>query len=342
MPVGSGLSAQLMIAKETTPGTAVTVTRPLEFNSESLALTKNIVQGAGLRGGGRTLARSSRRAYTTRTVGGDINLDVATKGMGLLFEQMMGSSTSAVIGATTAYQQVHTLGQLTGKSMTVQVGRPTTAGVVQPFTYRGCKVTSWELACEVGGILTLSLTLDGWDETTGTALATPAFPASTEVFHFAQGALVLGGTVATASGVASLTGGTTVATVTGATVTGEQSLAAERFFFGSAGVKAEQLENDWPTVSGSLDAEFTDLTSVYNTFSSDAATALRLRFTGTTAISGSEFPTLEVLLPSIRFDTGAPGVDGPDVLSFGADFTALDDGTNTGAQIRYVTADTAL
>lgn len=119
-------------------------------------------------------------------------------------------------------------------------------------------------------------------------------------------------------------------------------MATERFFFGAAGTKAEQVENDWRQISGSLDAEFTDLTSVYNTFSSDAATALRLTFTGTTAISGANFPTLEVLIPSIRFDTGAPAVGGPDLLSFGADFTGLDDGTNAAVQIRSVTSDTAL
>lgn len=187
MPVGSGISSQLVIGKETTVGTAVTPTRALEFNSESLSLSKNIVQGQGLRGGG-LYARSQRRAYTTRSVAGDIELDVATNGMGLLFEQMMGSSTSAVIGATSAYQQVHTPGQITGKSMTIQVGRPTTAGVVTPFTYNGCKVTGWELACEVGGILTLTLSIDGWSETTATGLVTPAYSATSQVFHFAQGA----------------------------------------------------------------------------------------------------------------------------------------------------------
>ena len=47
MPVGSGPGAQLIIGKETTPGTAVTPSRAYEFNSESLALTKNTVQGNG-------------------------------------------------------------------------------------------------------------------------------------------------------------------------------------------------------------------------------------------------------------------------------------------------------
>ena len=185
-------------------------------------------------------------------------MDVTTTGMGLLFEQMLGASSSAVLTGA-AYQQVHTMGTLTGKSMTVQVGRPTTAGVVRPFTYNGCKVASWELACEVGGILTLTLTLDGWDETTATALVTPSYTATTRVFHFAEGTLVLGGTVATTSGVAALTGGTTVAAVKGITVTGEQSMATERFFFGAGWAEGRAGRERLAGVTGSLDAEFTDL-----------------------------------------------------------------------------------
>ena len=98
MAVGAGLAAQLMVAAETTVGTAVTPTTALEFNSESLALTKNTVQGSGLRGG-ELFDLASRRAYTTRTVGGDIELDVTTSGMGLLFEHMLGTVASNVYSA---------------------------------------------------------------------------------------------------------------------------------------------------------------------------------------------------------------------------------------------------
>lgn len=340
MPVGSGLSAQVGFATETTVGTIATPTKFVEFNSESLKLEKQIVQGAGLRGGG-LVARASRRSYTTKTAGGDIELDVATQGMGVLFTHMLGTSTSALVSGS-AYQQVHTVGQKTGKSFTTQKGVPQSDGTVKPFTYNGCKITEWELSCEVGGILTLSVTIDAWNETTATGLATASYPAAANVFHFAQGALVLGGTVSTASGVASLTGGTTVATVTSASVTGNSALKTDRFFFGSAGVKAEQIENGWSEFGGSLDAEFVNQATVYDLFAADTPTALRLQFVGTTAISGAVFPTLEVLIPRVYFDGDTPQVGGPDVVGFSAPFTALDDGTNTPLQIRYVTPDTAI
>lgn len=321
MAVGAGLASQLMFAAETTVGTAVTPTTAVEYNSESLTLEKNIVQGSGLRGGG-LFARSTRRAYTTRSVGGDIELDVVTEGMGTLFEHMLGTAASGV----------YTPGPLTGKSLTIQKGVPTTAGVVVPFTYNGCKITSWELACEVGGILTLTLTIDGWSETTATGLATPTYSGTARVFHFAHGALVLGGTVSTTGGVASLAGGTAVAAVTGATITGETPMANERFFFGAAGQKAEQVENDWRTIGGSLDAEFTSAAAIHTAFAADTETALKLTFTEPTSAK-----VLEVLIPSIRFDGSTPTVGGPDLVTIGADFTGHQDATgNAAVQIRYV------
>ena len=195
---------------------------------------------------------------------------------------------------------------MTGKSLTIQKGVPNTAGTVVPFTYNGCKIAGWELACEVDGILTLTLTIDGWSETTATALATPSYSTTSKVFHFAQGVLVLGGTVSTTGGVASLTGGTTVAAVTGATITGDNAMKTDRYFFGGAGQKAEQIRNGRMAVTGSLDAEFTSAAAIYDTFAADTATAMRLTFTST-----SPAATLEVLMPAIYFDGSTPQVARP-------------------------------
>jgi hypothetical protein len=338
--IGSGLGASLGFGAESTVGTAVTPTSWVEFNSESLKLTKNAVQGQGLRGGG-LYPRSSRRAYTTRSAGGDINLDVATQGMGLLFKNMLGAGTSALLSGS-AYQQVHTPASLAGQSLTVQKLVPQTDGTLKDFTYPGSKVGGWELACTVGGILTLRCTIDAKDEVTSATVGTPAYNADADVFYFSEGALVLGGTVTTAAGVASVTGGTTVAAVKGATITGTNPMKDDRYFLGASGTKAEQIENGWRTLGGNLDAEFTDQATIYDVFAADSATALKLTFTGTTAISGSDYPTLEVLIPSIRFEGDTPQVGGPDVVGISAGFTGLDDGTNAAVQIRYVTADTAI
>jgi hypothetical protein len=339
--VQGGLGSSLLIGAESTTGTAVTLTRSLEYNSESLHLEKGITQGEGLRGSG-LFARNARRAYTTRTANGSIELDVATKGMGLLFQQICGGTSTSAVVTGSAYQQVHQPGSMVNRSLTIQKLVPRMSdGTLVPLTYRGCKFTGWEFNCEVGGIVTLTVDVDGWDETTGTAAGTPSYPA-TEVFHFAQGVLVLGGTPSTTSGVVSISGGTTVASVKGATVRGDTPLKTDRFFFGSAGIKAEQTENGWRTIGGSFDAEFVTAAALYDTMAADTAVAMKLTFTGTTAITGSTYPTLELLIPAIRLDAGSPQIDGPDVINLSTDFVGLDNAVDAAMQIRYVTSDTSV
>lgn len=342
MAIQSGLGSSLLLGVETTPGTAVTLTRAIEYNSESLHLEKNgYIDSEGLRGSG-LFPRSSRHAYTTKTANGSVECDVATKGMGLLLQQITGGTSTSAVVTGSAYQQVHQPGSLVSRSLTVQKLVPRMSdGTLVPFTYRGVKATGFEFNCEVGGILTLSVDLDGWDETTATAAGTPSYP-STEVFHFAQGVLVLGGTPSTTSGLVSISGGTTVASVKGATITGDIPLATERYFFGSAGVKAEQVENGWRSIGGSFDAEFTTAAALYDTMSADTALAMKLTFTGTTAITGSTYPTFEILIPAIRLTGGSPQIDGPDVIELSTDFTGYDNGVDAAYQLRYVTSDTSV
>jgi hypothetical protein len=166
MAVGAGLSASLGIATETTVGTPVAVTRFIEFDSESVALKKNMVQGAGLRQGG-LLARASRRVNTGRSVGGDLNFSVTTNGFGLVLQHMLGSFTTVPtsIGGG-LYQQIHNVGTLQGRSFTTQIVRPDTSGVLaqNAFTYPGCKITDWEVGVAQNAQVKAKLTLDALDE----------------------------------------------------------------------------------------------------------------------------------------------------------------------------------
>ena len=174
MAVGSGISATLGIATETTVGTPVAVTRFVEFDSESMQMKKHTVQGTGMRGGG-LVQRSSRRQIVAREVQGDINFDVPTAGFGLFLQHMLGSfSTTPTSLGGGLFRQIHNIGTLQGKAFTTQILRPDTSGVLtqEAFTYPGCKVTAWELAVKQTGQLTAKLTLDALDEATpGNAVA---------------------------------------------------------------------------------------------------------------------------------------------------------------------------
>lgn len=339
MAVGSGIGASLGIAAESTAGTAVAPTRWLEFNSESLSQEKVIVEGGGLRGGG-LFPRTNRRSVTGRNAGGGVSLNVTTSGMGLLFKAMMGTATSAVVTGS-AYQQVHTPGDLIGNSLTVQKLIPTLTGSLQAFTYNGCKVTDWELSCAKDEKLTLSLTLDAWAESTAVAAGTPSYSTTTQEFDFMQGALILGGTVSTSGGVTSISGGTAVSGVSAATVTGTTGIRTasdNRYING----KVEQVQNAWRSVGGTLTTDFISRADIYDLFNADTAAALRLTFTQTTAITGSTYPTVEVLIPSVTFTGETPQVGGTDVVSLSAGFVGRDDGANPAVQIRYVTSDASV
>lgn len=347
MAMGTGLGAQFGLAAETTVGTAVAVTRFLEFDSESFARNKQIVQGQGLRAG-KAYLRGARRAFTTRDVNGQVVMEVPSRGAGLLFKQMIGSTATPVQnGVTTAYTQTHvpSSNMQNGLSLTVQVGKPSANGTVNPFTYNGVKVTDWEIACAVGGIPMLTVNFDGWDETTSGAGAYALQAASYtlgNVYNFTQGTLYLGGTPSTASGIVSIAGGTAVAAITAASVKNTHSLKTDRYYFGSAGIKAEQLHNGYSSISGTLNAEFIDMSSVYNTFQTDAATALELKFVGGQIGTSGYFETLDIIIPQIRLEGGTPPVAGPDMLQINANFTGLDDGTNAPIQLQYISADTTL
>jgi tetratricopeptide (TPR) repeat protein len=78
--------------------------------------------------------------------------------------------------------------------MTVQAGKPRVgSATVDPYTWSGCKVTNWELAVDVDGILVATLGIDAQNETTGTALATASYPSDFRVFTFDGCAVTIGG-----------------------------------------------------------------------------------------------------------------------------------------------------
>lgn len=336
MAIGSGMGASLGWGEESPVGSIAAITRWGEFNSESLGMEGVNVQGSGLRGGG-LYPRLGRRVQVGRNAGGDVNLDIATTGMGLLFKHMLGGSASSLLSGTT-YQQVFTPASLVGKGLTVQKLVPQRDGTLKPFTGNGGKIMNWTIACAKDQIATLALTFDFWDIVTSTGAGTPSYSTTSNVFHFKQGSLIVGGTVTTASGVASLSGGTAVAGIKGATISGNNSTESgsdNRYING----KVEQVPTDWRAISGSLDMDFINQSDVYDLYNADTAAALQLKFVGTTAISGANYPTLEVLIPGIHFDGETPKVDGPGVIGLTAPFTGGDDGTNAAVQIRTLTAD---
>lgn len=328
MAIGSGLGAQLGIAAETTYGTYVAPAKFIEFTKEGLQLKKTTAQSAGI-AAGRLLPLSSRRVVTQRQASGSVELEVTNKGMGLLFQSLMGTSVTPVQqGVTTAYLQTHTLADTAGKSLTIQKGVPLTTGSVTKKSFLGCKVVSAEFSCEVGGMLTASYEFDGKDCEETSALAAASYPAMAP-FHFGQMALKTGvfGTEAARDGIRKVS------------IKFERSQAVDRFYAGKAGLKAEPISNDLVKITGSVEMDYVD-TTLDDLHTSDAATSLVWEFVGP-IIASTYAETFRITLPAIRVDEAPPTVEGFDVIKPTINFTGLYDGTNQPV-LSYISTDSTL
>lgn len=362
--IGSGLAGQIVAEDETAYGVAPTFASAdtYEFKSESLKLKKATVQGQGLHGKVGTLPvyeRTRRRVVTSYMAAGAITMDVPGNGLGFWLQAMIGSygqalATPAELATSGVYKQVHQPGSLQGYSFSVQKGVPAVDGTVLPFTYTGCKVESWKLSCQVNQIAELALTIDARNELAGTgngdplnpsvpSLATPAYPAGMQLFHFREAVLSTGGTPTMTAGVCSLSGATAAGFCTKIEVDHAVILSKDRIFLGSAGFKSEQLESGFRKISGSLDVEFQSNEALYNSFAADTTTSLELTFTGPViGTSGSNTMLLDVIIPNIKLEGEPPAIGGPGVVNVSIPFTGLDDEATTQIQFTYQSTDANL
>lgn len=304
MAARSGIASQFGVAAETTVGTAVTVSTFYPLVSESIKRDEAFTESDAIYAG-KTVMTVDQQNSGNVTVSGDVGLELNTLSLRPLLKAMFG--TEAGSGPYT-----YTPGDLYGNSLTIQIGRPGVDGTVRPFTYAGCKVASWEIACAAGEIATLGLTVMGTvvDETTGVALASASYTASQKAFKF-SGATV---TVAGSS-----------VPVKQLTISGDNSLE-ERRFLGSQ-YTAEPIATGLRSYTGALQAEFTDLT-LYNLYRNHTTAAIVASF-----VNGS---SSLVITMNARIDGETPNVGGRGILEQSLPFTCL--ATSGGADSTAITA----
>lgn len=327
--------AQFSIVDEVTYGTPVTTTRFFEFNSESLKLKPSRIVSAGLRSGHRTVRNDRAIPHRGMGAGGSIELDVMTKGFGLLFKHMLGSIAT---GATTDGKTVHTAteGTLLGKMFTAQSNRPFhPADTDQAHTYHGTKINSWELVQDVGdgpgGVLKLKLNVDCEDEDTSTGLASASYPASMLPFGWLHLAVTIGATPVP---------------VRRARIAGSNNLVGaggmDRAYARGSDLKLEPVEGALRIYEFELLLDFDSLTQANRIKAAVAASmysAVVLTWTQTVLIGGATFPTLVATIPAARFDEGLVAVESPNPLQQALKGIAAYDGTNSPISIAYGTAD---
>ncbi len=313
----------------TTPGTGygdpVVVARFLEFRSEGLKLNVDHVESAAIRSGNRVL-RSDRQAVNRKDATGPLVHEVANKGFGLWLCEMLGKDATITTpgGATNTRLHTHTIGDPYNRSLTVQVGKPDVNGTVRPHTYKGVKVTDWELACGLGDILTLSLGLDAQDEDLAVGLAAASYPAGQELLTFVGGRIqVAGGNFDARSFSLKMNPGLNVA----------------RQFIRQNTLKKEPIVGGWTDLAGSIEAEYMSLTE-YQRYIAGSTAQIVATFQGSLIETTFNY-MLRVTLPTCRFDGETPTVGGMDLVTQPIPFKVLNDGVNEPITLEYQTTDLA-
>lgn len=333
MGVGIGEQSWIGFAEESTWGTAATVTRFLELldgSGESLNLKNNIIKSKGMRPGYHT-ETGANRVVSSRSAGGSFKFEVKTNGMGMLLKHIMGGNAAPVQqGATIAYLQTHALNRLQqGKGLTVQkqIG-DAAGGVIGTFTYPGSRITKAEFTTSVDNFLECSIEIDSKDEDKTIAAATPSYLSGTP-FQFKQAVVKLAGSPVTTP------------IISNVSVAIERKLATDRRGIGNNGYKSEQYEDGRPKVTGKLSSEFTDLTTFYDRFSTDAGVALVIEYTGAN-IAGSYNQLFRITLPEIHFTGDSPNVKDAGGVAIDVPFEAQWDGASADMTIEYISTDTAI
>jgi len=324
---------------ESTYGTPLTPSRFYEFVDESFDYEKTTKQGAGIRVGGK-VARSARRVVTQTQAKGDLTVELTSKGLGTLLQACFGTGASTLVSGTT-YQQNFTLGTTPSPpSMTIQKGLVRADGTVDPFTYNGGVVDSFEIDCPHGDIAKLKAAFVFRDMLTATGYAAPSYVTSPSLFHFAQGSLTLGGTVTAPTTTTLASGGTAAANVRDFQIKVDNKLTTDRFNYSGAGKMAAPTYG-LRDIGGKMTVEYTDAT-LFNAYMADTPLALTLTFTTTESLS-TGFSQMQIVLPEIKLNGEIPKANGTDLITLSVDFDVLDNLTATQPiWLVLRTADTAL
>jgi hypothetical protein len=335
--------AQLGFKKETTFKTVVTPDVFPEFIEEDIAWTPTFLQGQGMRVSKR-LPLSGRRVLGKEEISGSFTVEAVTKGLGKLIEAALGGTGTSTNIAGASYQQLYTPTTTDYlSSYTIQKGIPPLGGgTTLAHTFNGMVCSGFEFTSGNGEIPTLKFNWMGAGYDTSTGLATASYATGVDVFSFVHGSLTIGGTVTVPTTTALATGGTAATNVREFNLTYDNGLDANGWNYGSTGKRSRKPALGLRSITGNLVAEF-DSATLRDLYLNQTDAAITFRMQTTTAISGSNYPTLEFTIPIARFEGEIPKAAGGDVVTLSMDFTALDGLVATHPfYVAIVTAETAI
>jgi hypothetical protein len=335
---------QIGFKKESTFGTAVTVDTFLtDATEEDLNWIPTFAQGTGMRVGKR-VARSDRRVLVKQEVGGSFTVQPTAKGLGKLIEAALGGTGTSTLISGSSYQQLFiptTTDYLS--SYTIQKGVPPLGGgSILPHTFKGMVCSGFEFSAGNASIPSLKFNWVGKSYDTSTTLATASYVTGNELYSFIHASLTIGGAVTVPTTTALATGGTAATNIREFNLTYENTLDSDGFNFGAAGARSRKPAVGAGVITGNFVAEF-DAVTIRDLFLNQTDTAITFRLQTTTAISGSNYPTLEFTIPVARLNGEIPKAVTEGVVTISCDFDGLDGGVAAAPlYVAIVTAETAI
>lgn len=327
----SGSLTQFGIGKETTYGTAVTVTKFFEIISEDISGNYERVQAEAL--SAAHVDRSDRFAVTNKGAAGTVELEPLTKGFGNWLHYMLGNMATTGPTETSVYTHTGTVANLYDKCLTVQVGRSDETGTVKPWTYEGGKVTDFEFSNSVDQTLRCSIGMDFEKESNADA------PAG--VYVLATNVPVTGAEVLTWQGATITLGGSPIE-VDDFSIKVDNSLNTDRYYINQTQPKKQPVQDGKRQIEWSFKTTYTNndfWEKVSSTTIAGSYAQLVATWSGLTLLGSTIYPNLQITIPVARFDEGGPTVDGPGMLEQTFSGRGLYDGTNSAITVRYQSAD---
>lgn len=323
MSLPGGIGGSLSFVGESTYNTEATVTRSMEFKSEGIEVETGQADSQQIRAGQRILA-SDRRKTFQKGIGGPIAVDLLNKGIGLFLQAAFGTDTVSGAGAAKTHTVVIDANAQKGKSLTLQINRPSEDGTDRVWTFKGSKFVGTRFMCELGGNLGAEFDVDCGGYDLDTTLVTPAYPATAEHFIFAEGAVTFDGSTMYASKW---------------DLAYNPNLNTGRRYIGNS--KREPIANGYGSLGGNLTGLYADLAH-HNKEVAGTIAALSVVFTLATVIPTTATPfSLTFTLPAVQLLKAAPKIAGPEEIVLDIPYRVLDNRSDPPISIVLVTSDTA-
>lgn len=365
--IGSGMGSTMALVEEASYG-LVKATPSWTFYEPNSAVpkkNKTTKQSSGL-AGGRVIDVTSRRVVVERSGNVTAALDVCSSGgFSKLLNQISSSYATGAAGSQAAangiwsagarlqpaapmYGYTHTFrNSVAGRSASIQLGIPTTDGVLRQYDAMGCKPTKFQFDCKAGDILTLATEWDaraiedplitaGYEGYPNGATQTPYTQASPSYvvqspFHFAQSQIQIGSTVAGASAAGLVDG------VTGMSLSIENKLNTSRQYHGNAGLKDEPIRNDVGMITGTVTSDFVNKTYWADAFYSD--TPLSIIWTFAAGSLSGTVAALQFVLNGVFLNGDSPGAQNKEIVNGSFPFVAEYDLTTEPLTVIFQTTD---